>query len=154
MPTQLIQLDGAALKNSDTTGATKFQDIALTASVEIMVGEYDIPADVKAATFGGGKIFAALFDNATTAARIEGKYRFYAVSPDGTKKLTHRELNSRFVGASGQAAVPSEWNFLPLGSVWSRGGGKLQVTFENTGSTATTDSTDHTINVVPVTLIY
>lgn len=142
------QLNGKLVQNSDTTNYDKFADVTLTAGVEVDVGEYEVPSSIKKATWGGGKMFAVLFDDTTTAVREEGTWRFYVVGGSGTRVKVF-EARSEVVGASGQALVPSEWNHMPEGGMYAPGGGKLLVTFE-ADATDTTDSTDHTISALPI----
>lgn len=146
-------LRGVDIKNSDTTGATKFQDITVPANVEVDVGEYDVPSDCLKATWGGGKMFAVLFDNQVTAARIEGKWRFYVANTQGVRYKVFEADSRGTVGASGQRSVPSEHNIMPMGARYAPAGGKLIVSFEAEAA-ATTDSTDHTLDKLPVTLVY
>ena len=57
-------LNGVSILNSDSTGATKFQDVSVTANVEVDVGEFEVPTDCIGATWGGhGTMFAVLFDD-------------------------------------------------------------------------------------------
>lgn len=142
------QLSGVNIKNSDTTNFTKFQDITLPANVEVDVGEYDVPASVTKATWGGGKMFAVLFDDTTTAVREEGIFRFYVQGGSGDRRKVF-EARSETVGASGQVSVPSEHNNMPEQGIYAPGGGKLIVTYES-DATDTTDSTDHTITSLPI----
>lgn len=149
-------LNGVSIKNSDTTGSTKFQDLTLTAGVETDVGEFDVPTEpnLVGATWGSGPMFAALFDDTTTAVREEGVFKFYVQNTRGMREKVF-EARSEVVGASGQVSTPSEHNVMPLGPLnkLAPAGGKLVVTFTS-DATDITDSTDHTITELPVTLVY
>lgn len=149
-------LNGVSIKNSDTTGATKYQDATLTAGVETDVGEFDVPAEsgVIGATWGGpGTVFAALFDDTTTAVREEGVWRFYTANSAGMRHKVF-EARSEYIGPSGAVSTPSEHNILPRGPLnkLAPAGGKLVVTFES-DATDITDSTDHTITQLPITIV-
>lgn len=150
MPMRRIskQLNAKLIQNSDTTNFDKFKDITLPAGVEVDVGEYEVPANVIKATWGGGNMFGVLFDDTTTQAREEGTFRFYVQGGSGTRVMVF-EAKSEIVGASGQISTPSEWNHMPEGGFYAAGGGKLIVTFE-ADLTDTTDSSDHTIPALPI----
>jgi len=145
-------LSGADLQNSDTTGSTKFQDVVLTAGVETTVGEYEVPAGVKKAYWGGDKCYFALYDDTTTAVVEPGLFKFYVVGPSGNAVLVNQMRSDR-AAPSGQSATPTEWNFLPRSGRWTKGGGKLRLTFVPDASD-TTDSTDHVFTSLPITEIY
>jgi len=148
VPRTQRQLNGFLISNSDTSGNNKFVDVSLLINVEQDVGEYIVPASVKKATWGGGKMFAVLFDDTTTAVREEGIWRFYVSGGSGTRYKVF-EARSEVVGAAGQISVPSEHNFMPEGGLYAPAGGKLIVTYQS-DATDILDTTDCTITSLPI----
>ncbi len=139
------------IQQNDNSPFNKFADLTLPANVPVRVGELELPANIQAATWGGGPLYIVLFDNATTAARIEGLFIFKAVDPDGKEKVTHR-IPSQLAGASGQASTPSEWHIMARGAKGTVGGGKLAIDFVAI-TTAVMDTTDNAISSMPYTIV-
>ena len=86
------------------------------------------------------------------AGREEGIWRMYAANSAGTRVKVF-EARSEVVGAAGAISLPSEMNFMPVGAKFAPAGGKLIYTFQS-DATDITDSTDHTITQLPVTLMH
>lgn len=144
---QLVITDSSDWNASDTSGKDAFKDVSLTVNVRQLVGEYKAPVGSKA-TVGGAKCFVELFDDTTTAVREDGEIQFMAVSnATGQEKLI-TTISTRVLAASGQISVPSEWNYLPVGSV---AGDAIRMYFKS-AATDILDSTDHNW-IMPVTLL-
>ena len=58
-----VVLSKEDFNNSDTSGATTYQDIALTANVPAVIGKYQVPTGYNAYFGGHGKIFLDVRDN-------------------------------------------------------------------------------------------
>jgi hypothetical protein len=93
-----------------------------------------------------------LYDDTTTAAREEGKFKFYVSGASGAK-IKVNEMTSFQAGASGQGSTPSEWNVLPEGKHYAPGGGKLWIGFIPKAAD-TLDTTDCLFYQLPVTVYY
>jgi hypothetical protein len=144
---RIVRYTNADDWNAGDTNTT-YQDPSLKAGQEVIIGAYDVPASVKKATVGGGKVFVELYDDTTTAVREDGIIRFYAQGGSGSNVLI-MEVHTRVLGASGKDSSPSEWNTLPEGGVYAPGGGKIIMTMESE-ATDNLDSTDHKWYSLPV----
>jgi len=146
-------ISGQDLNNSDTTGYNKFVDATVGQLIRTRIGEYDVPANVRMAGWGGGPLFIQLFDLAATALKIEGIFHFGVQGPSGRIAFSHH-IPTTLAGATGQSAAPGQnWVNLPMASpdTSTIGGGKLIIEFENqrTG-TAYIDTTDCLFYSLPV----
>lgn len=150
MGREVINLSSRDLQMNDTSPYNKFADVSVVANVPVVVGEYEVPAGVKRATWGGGKLYMVLYDDTTTAEREEGQFIFSVVGPSGAQKETHR-IQSYEAGPSGKTADLDVWKMMPEGGNYTIGGGKLRITFISNGSD-TLDTTDCLIYAVPAVI--
>jgi hypothetical protein len=150
MGREVINLSSRDIQQNDTSPYNKFADVTVTANVPVRVGEYQLPANIQRATWGGGRLYIVLYDDTTTAAREEGTFLFKVVGPSG-KEDTVARVNSRQAGADGQGSVPSEWYPMPEGGKYTVGGGKLAIDFISDASD-TLDTTDNYIYSLPAVI--
>jgi len=151
MAFEVKNLTASDLNASDTSGYDKYKDVSLNTANFQDIGEYDVPSDVRGATWGGDKVYIELYDDSTTAVREDGNFRFEVATTGGVRHKVY-DKPSRLVGASGQSATPTEWAFLPMGTKFAPPGGKLFLSFK-TDAADTIDSTDCLFYSVPITLL-
>ena len=143
----VLNLSSRDIQNNDTAPYNKFADTTVTANVESTIGEYVNVSGVKA-TWGGGKLYVVMYDDTTTAVRIDGTFKFYVVGPSGATVMTH-EVSTRLAGPDGKDADTDLWAFLPEGSKYAPKGGKLRITFIPDRSD-TIDTTDCLFYALPI----
>lgn len=147
MGREVIYLGSKDIQQDDASGYDKFKDVTLTANVMSTIGEHELGANIKQATWGGGKLYIVLYDDTTTQAREEGTFIFSVVGPSGAEQITHR-VTSYAAGPNGKTADTDVWHVMGEGGKYTVGGGKLRLSFVS-AATDIIDTTDNYIYSLP-----